>query len=177
MTKPGILLFGSITAAAFLVVASSAALAANYWSAIATSCAPDAAAIQGNRYRSSGDTTIRHRGKNVDKIVLICGVPPNHGAISPGRLTLTYADSTATGTKAFVRAQFFSATRAGGVKTLIASVSSNDFSGTALTEIQSVNFNHAVDFAVNYYFVRIELDRSASTQAVSAVGVALDDLN
>lgn len=109
--------------------------------------------------------------------MLICGVPPNLGAQSPAKLTLTYSDSTAAGPKAFVRAQFFSATRAAGVKSLIASISSNDFTETALNQITSTAFNHGIDHTTNYYFVRIEMDRTASTQSVSAVGVALDDNN
>lgn len=155
---------------------ATGAAAATYWSAISTGCVPDAPSIQGNRYKPSSDTTIRHQGKNLKRISLICNVAPNPSGAPPNLLTLTYRDTTGTGTKAYVRAQLFSVDRATASKNLVASISSDTSSETVLGRVQE-SFVHTLDFNTNFYFVKIDMDRSASTQAVSAVGVGLDEDN
>lgn len=160
---------------AFLVFAmwSGTGHAATYWSAIATGCVPDAQSIQGDRYRPSGDSMIKHKSGNVARIVLICAVQPHTSVGNPALLTMTYIDSTGAGSKAFVKAQLFAVTRATGLKTLLATVNSNSSSEDSLDEAASPSFAHSLDFDLNYYFVRIEMDRSATGQNAGAVGVAL----
>lgn len=153
---------------------STEANAATYWSAISTGCIPDAASIQANRYASSSDSVIKHRGTNVQRIVLICSVSPNDQGQAPNVLTMTYRDSTATGAKAYVRAQLISVSRASGARVVVTTVSSNSSSVSSVSQLTSAPFSHVLDFNTSYYFVKIEMDRSTSSQTVSTVGVALD---
>jgi hypothetical protein len=151
------------------------ASAAPFWSAISTGCVPDAASIQGNRYQPAFDTAIRHRGGNLKRIVLICGVTPNTAGPLPEVLEMTYIDSTASGTKAYVRAELISVSRTTAVKVLVASVSSDGSGQTGITQQSSATFSHVMNFDNNYYFVRIEMDRATTAQNVRAIGVALDE--
>jgi cysteine-rich repeat protein len=111
----------------------------------------------------------------VDPVILNCAVTPNHAAQLPDRMSLTYRDATGTSAAAFAKAFFVKINRASGVVSTISSVSSNASSSTAVNFWQSGQFAQALDFNTNYYFVRLLLDRSATSQTVQAFGVAVEN--
>jgi hypothetical protein len=157
-----------------LAGATDPAAAANeYWSSIATACTPDSLSIQNNRYQTPTDSYVAPQAANVDPIVLICGVSPNTGGTAPTRLSMTYLDATGTTATAAVKASLVRVARTTGGRAVVATVSSNSFAAVSVAK-NSVTFVHALNFAANYYYVRIDMDRSAANQNLRSIGVALE---
>jgi hypothetical protein len=162
-----------LAAAGLLLATAPVAMAAPYWSAISTGCVPDNTSIQANRYQPLSDSAIKHRGTNVDRIVLYCAVQPNAGASNPNVISMTYLDATGAGPQAYVKAELIAISRASGVRVVVGTFNSNSSAVTTVTQ-KGALFFHPLNFDSNYYLVRIEMDRAAAAQAVRAIGVALD---
>jgi hypothetical protein len=158
-----------------ILIGSAPALAATYWSSIATGCAPDSTSITKNRYRFSSDNAVLHQTGNVDAIALICNISPNPGATLPTKLSLTYRDSTGSNAAAQAVAELVRVKRSDGNPTVTAALSSDGFVATALNKATSAPFAHQLNFESFYYFVRLTLDRTTTAQDVKAFGVALEN--
>jgi hypothetical protein len=170
MQKPHALFLGITTLAS---AANPAAAANEYWSSIATACTPDSLSIQNNRYQTPTDGYVAPQAGKIDPTVLICGVPPNTGANNPARLSMTYLDATGATVTAAVKASLVRVSRTTGVRAVIAFVTSDSFVTPGVAK-NSVSFVHPLNFAANYYYVRIDMDRSAATQNLRSIGVALE---
>lgn len=146
-----------------------------YWSSISTACTPDNLSIQNNRYQSTVDSYVTPQKGNVDPTVLICAVQPNPGASGlPNMLSMTYLDSTGVTNTAHVLAQLIRVNRSTGGRATVAAVNSDSFPATTPTKNQSAAFSHTLNFDMNFYYVRIEIDRAANSQNVRSIGVALE---
>lgn len=164
----------AILAVTIGLVLASSARAAPYWSTASVACTPDRPSIQSDRYTVSSDDSVKHRGNNVDRIVVNCGVSPNASGDPPNVLTISHVDSTGTGTKAWVSAQLIGLSRTNGTRQVITQISSDSVAQASFTEASSPVFVHALDFDSNYYFVRLEIDRSSDKQSARSIGVALE---
>lgn len=156
-------------------VACTPAKAEVYWSSPAIACVPDAGTLRSARYATPYSMAVELAQGKVDPVILNCAVTPNHAAQLPDRMSLTYRDATGTSAAAFVKAFFVKINRTTGAATTISSVSSNASSSTSVKFWQSSQFAQALDFNTNYYFVRLLLDRSATSQTVQAFGVAVEN--
>jgi hypothetical protein len=72
-----------------------------------------------------------------------------------------------------VQASLVRVNRSNGARAVVASVSSNISDGTG-TRKQTAAFNSPLNFEAFYYYVRIDMDRSAANQVVRAIGIALE---
>ncbi len=143
------------------------------WSANATSCTPDADTIVGQRYTTTSQK-VAHRGSNVNQIQLVCGI--NIGATfssTAWNLILTYRDSTAAATSAFVSARLVRVSRVNGNSATVATFNSNSSEVTGINKA-GVGFTHTFDFAAAYYYVQIVLDRTLASETVEAYGVDIE---
>jgi hypothetical protein len=168
--RPG---FAAMLAASAACATTGANAATAYWSAAASACVPDSGSIQGNRYATVSDGYVAHATGNLDLIALICGIAPNTGGTLPNTLSMTLLDATGTATTARAQAQLIRVQRSNGARALVASVSSDSLPNATLTNQRATTFAHPLNFTTNYYFVRIELDRSVATQIVRGIGVSL----
>jgi hypothetical protein len=157
-----------------LIMTAGEAEAKVYWSSIATACTPDSTAIQNDRYTTTPDSTISPAAKAHDPIVLICAVPQKEAAEEPDTLSMTYLDSTGKGPNAKVQAQLIRVNRNSGARRVAATVSSNDATATTIAYRKSGAFAQALNFIAFYYYIRIEIDRSAASDNVKSLGVALE---
>ena len=81
-------------------------------------------------------------------------------------VSLTYQDSTGTDAAARIRAQLYR-TELGVAKPVLLATANSDFSATTtFNSINSRTFTHTFDFNTGLYWVRVELDRSATDQIV-----------
>jgi hypothetical protein len=159
--------------AAVIAVASSAQAADVPLNTPASACTPDAATIKANRHVTVNGS-VRHAAASVDRITLICPINSIATANTDWDLLLTYQDSTGTVANAFVRAQLLVTDIATqlAAPTVLATVTSNSSSVTTINTIVH-HFTHTFDFLDNIYWVRIELDRSTTSQTEIAYSVAL----
>ncbi len=156
-------------------MACAPAKAEVYWSSPAIACVPDAGTSRNARYATPYSMAVELSQGKVDPVILNCAVTPNHAAQLPDRMSLTYRDTTGTSAAAFAKAFFVKIDRNTGAVSTIASVSSNVSPSTAVHFWQSGQFAQALNFNANYYFVRLFLDRSATSQTVQAFGVAVEN--
>jgi hypothetical protein len=166
--------FATFLLAAALIGAAQPAAAQSQivpdWSTIASACTPDSVSIQDNRYKSSPDNFVAPQAQKIDPIALICPVTSLRG--SPDYLSMTYLDPVGAGTS--VKARLIRVNRTNGARVVIATVDSNAFPTQAGVSTRLVNLTHLVDFDANFYFVRIEMDRTGANQNVRVIGVALE---
>lgn len=166
---------GFFVACAFAVALSGAARAEVYWSSIATACTPASIAIQSDRYSAVPDSYISPNPGNVDPITLICPVSQKAGVPLPHILSVTYLDGTGDATSAAVKAQLIRVKRSNGsARAVVTEVSSDNFASKTVGNHKSDLFTHVLDFATNYYYVRIDIDRSLAKEKVRGIGVALE---
>jgi hypothetical protein len=162
----------------FAVIAAicfaSAAQAENAWSTIAAACTPDSVTIKSDRH-SAILSAVRHATGNVDLISLHCPIPRFSSLKTSWKLKLKLQDTTGSDTAAFVAAKLY---REGiGVaagQQVLATANSNSFPNTTVFFGSSPTFNHTFNFDTHIYWVRIELDRSAINQTVTAYQVVLN---
>jgi hypothetical protein len=155
----------------FAACVASTAQAAGFWSAPGSSCVPDHNTTKNNR-ALFGNPSVRHAATAVDPIVLTCGIQGFESAASNWNLALTYQDSTGTAASAFVRARLFRMGVGSATPVAMPTVTSNSSSVTTLNSVSSP-FTHTFDFNNNVYWVRVELDRNATSQIVIFHSVAL----
>lgn len=153
------------------VISASAGV---YWSSVASACMPEAKAIQSNLYFNPSDFSVALSSGKTKPVVLVCPVEGKVAVPLPNVLALSYKDSTATATSASVKATLVQVTRDTGARSTIATISSDDGSGAGPALIKAAPINQAIGFDLAYYYVRLDISRSASGQDVRAIGVALE---
>jgi hypothetical protein len=182
----------SALALTLILATSSTALADdNYlWGAAAATCTPGISAIETGRYQVVAGS-VKHADGETGQITLYCPIhapmwvpfvflgPIDRTFIprSPNTLRLTYRDPDGTGSSQNVEAQVIRMAKSDGLIAPVAgaAVNSSSFGGTGSQTRRSTTFSHAFDFAENYYYVRIDLNRaSANGGEAIAYGVALE---
>lgn len=154
-----------LLAVLFALCFTSAAEAQVFWSTPGSGCVPDEAAIKFDRHKAD-NLSVQHTSGNVDRIILICPVLPFSSDATSWILDLTYQDSTGTGTAARVLAQLYR-TEIGVAKPVpLATANSNSSANTTFNSVNSAIFTNTFDFDTGLYWVRVELDRSATDQTV-----------
>jgi hypothetical protein len=88
-------------------------------------------------------------------------------------ISMAYRDSIAMGTSAFVRARPYRLPIGSfGAPSVIGEVTSNSSLNTGNNN-RNASFMHAFDFGANDYWVRVDLDRSATSETVIFQSVTL----
>jgi hypothetical protein len=143
------------------------------YSAPASGCVPDSATVRDDRARV-GNASVQHNPSNVDPIVLTCTIPPFDSPNTNWALSMTYLDSSGTGTGASVRARLYRMQRGNASQNLLATVNSNTSADTTLNTLESSFFTHTFNFNTHIYWVHVELSRSATSQSVILHSVVLN---
>ena len=152
---------------------AGAAEAAIAWSAPGSSCVPAHTTTKFDRHRT-GIASVRHAGRNVDPIFLVCEIFGLRIGATTWNLRLVYTDSTGTDTTAIVRARLFTMAPDNPTPVLLAQASSNSSASTEANTVGSREFTHMFNFQTNIYWVRVALDRSSSTENVTFHAVFLE---
>lgn len=137
------------------------------WSTAASACVPSEVTTKLNRHKL-GVASVQHVASNVDQIVLTC---PSMAEFSTTgldslRLRITYLDSTGPSVSAFVRARLFGMVMDTNDPVLLAVVNSNTSSMTTLNSLDSGLITHNFNFTQNTYWVRLDMDRSSTSETV-----------
>lgn len=144
-----------------------------YWSMPAAGCTPDVMALRNDRYNDPSGHRIEFAGDKTGIIRLTCPISPNTGGVAPDRLSVTYRVSVAGPSQPYVRALLVKVNRDDGVMTTIANFNSGNFPQTVRVR-NLVPITEALDFDTNYYFVRVEMARNATTEGLNILGLALE---
>lgn len=143
----------------------------------ATSCTPDSSAIQGNHYLGTGGT-VKHSASSTTTIVLYCPVSWSDSLSSPTTLRITYQDSTATANN-FVKGQLIKMSKTGGGITTMVTVSSDQdethgfCNNSDSISTCSATFAEAISTSTNYYYIRIDIARTSTSNNEVFYGVRL----
>jgi len=163
----------SITAL-FVTILIAAPVQAESWSINGSGCVPGDPAIQNNRYLVTAGT-VKHQSTATGLITLYCPItfPTLIGRGRYTTLRVTYADSDGTGTVANITAQLVRLTYGTGSLTNIGNaLDSNKFGPTSGSSM-TVSISHTAN-AFDYYYVRVDLNRSDPSESVTLFGVNLD---
>jgi hypothetical protein len=171
----------TLGAAAFaLALTNSASASVNptgtYWSTNAASCSVGDPAIQNNLYTISAGT-VKFEPSHTGTITLYCNVPPNNGGVNPDHIWITYKDPDGTTSANHIAASFIKLAKSNGALTSItnASVDSNSSSSTVANHISnSTAFSETLDYENYYYYVRVDLIRTSTSQDEILYGVSLE---
>jgi hypothetical protein len=149
------------------------------WSANATSCVPDAASIEFNRY-TTANGRVAHRPNNVDPIQLNCGISDFSVFVgaSHWKLVITYRDSTGVQDSAAVIARLVRISRVNGSTAGMVTFNSNSNEGSGIDSVgkASISFDHVFNFDNNYYVIQLLLDRTLTSEIVEVSGVAIEEI-
>jgi Chaperone of endosialidase len=136
-------------------------------------CVPDPAQILAQRIEV-GNASVRHAGTHINPIVLTCTILPfRTGGGTDWTLRITYRDSTGTSSSGVVRARLYRMPIGTADPILLATVNSNANATMGTTLLESPPFSHTFNFNTNTYWVHVDLDRSASDQAVILHAISL----
>lgn len=141
-----------------------------------TSCVPDSSAIQANAYFGTGGT-VQHSPSSLTNLVFYCPIAFSGSLTSPTTLLITYRDSTSVGSN-FVKAQLIKMNMTTGQLTTIVTVSSDQstpgFCDNANNISRCANsFSEAIATITNYYYVRVDIVRSSTSNQEVLYGVRL----
>jgi len=156
----------------FAICLANAAHAAVVWSTVAGACVPESATIQADSHRTA-NLAVQHAPGSVDRITLICPVAVFASPETNWILGLVGRDTTGTGTTAYVKATLFYTTFDGSTPFAVATVISNKSAATTPTLYQSRVFINEFDFGNHPYWVRLELDRTSTSEIVAAYSLFL----
>jgi hypothetical protein len=153
---------------------ASAAQAQNEWSSPASACTPSDATAKLGRYKTNV-ASVQHATSNVDLIVLNCPIARfNNSGTGSWNLKMVYQDSTGAGTAAFARARLYAMGVNSATPFLLTTADSNSVASTGSTLVLSPMLAHSFNFEANIYWVRVELDRTLTSQTVIVHSVSLD---
>lgn len=147
--------------------------AQNNFSTPASACTPTNVTIKFDRHLV-GPAWVRHATGNVDQIILMCPMARFNSGTTNWNLKLTYVDSTGGSTTAFARAYLYRMAIGSATPVLLALASSDSSGVTGVNTVSSPTFAHTFDFEANIYWVRVDLDRSSTSENVIAHAVYLD---
>jgi hypothetical protein len=151
----------------------SHAAGADIYSVSGAACVPGDPAIQNNRYTINAGSVL-HTSTNVDLITLYCAVPVDvvPSGTNPTTLAVTYKDTTGTSTSANVAVQLLAMSKSSAAITTIATFNSNSFSDIVIAQ-HSVVFSHTFDWVNNTYYIRVDMDRTLTSEIVNLYQVTL----
>ena len=138
-----------------------------FWGTAGNNCAAVDSGIKDNL------ASVEHASDNIDLITLNCPVTRFETPISNWNLSVTYRDSTGTNPSAFIRVRLFQMEIGTVTPVVLGQFNSNDFNPTGSTTRSSPNFLHLFDFSVNNYWVRVDMNRSATNEIVIFHSVVL----
>jgi hypothetical protein len=139
----------------------------------ANSCVPGDTTIEFDRH-SIVSANVQHKGTGIDQITMYCFVP--EGGFSSGdRILIRYQDSTATAGN-FVHATYYRLAYSSGTLTQIVQLDTDmDCSGTSERTCNKSYSAHNQDHATYGYYVRIDIDRSSSSNTEKISFVLISD--
>jgi hypothetical protein len=152
---------------------ATAAQAQNVWSTPGSACTPSADTVAAANYRTNVES-VQHAAGDVGQIVLFCPMPRFNSGTTDWNLTMTYRDSTGTGTGAFVRARVYRAAIGTIPAFMVGVVNSNSSASTVINSLAGPTFTHTFDFEANIYWLQVELNRSSTAQTVFFYSAVLD---
>jgi hypothetical protein len=151
---------------AFLAFVSLAVPAqAELWSTPGGGCVPTESTTKFDRHKV-GIGSIQHAPTNVDLITLLCPVAPFTNANTNWNLFINYQDSTGTSPSAFIRARLYRMSFQSNIPVLMATVNSNSSPVTTPQFLSSPMFTHTFQSDANVYWVRVDIDRSSTSEKV-----------
>jgi hypothetical protein len=157
----------------FTICLAGGAQAGIFWGTVGSNCVPADATIEFNRHKVN-PASVEHAPDNIGLIILNCPITRFNTPLTSWRLSLSYRDSTGTGTGAFIRARLYKLENGMFTPVVLGEFNSNDFNVTGSTTRISPPFTHTFRFSVNNYWVRVEFDRSSTSQSVIFHSVVLD---
>jgi hypothetical protein len=141
--------------------------------ASAASCTVGDPAIQANRYLITGGS-ISYQTAATGVITIYCRIQGTWVS-SPSTFHVTYADTDGTGTNANLTAQIIRMSRSTGTLTTVTTqINSNSFGTTSGSEMTQSLSGVTWDFTNNYYYIRVDLNRSTTSSFSTLFGFALD---
>jgi hypothetical protein len=153
---------------------AEAAQAQVVWSTPASGCVPDEDTTRQTRHRFD-NASVRHANNNVDLIVLTCPIPRFSSMVTIWNHIMEYQDSTGQGTSAFVRTRLFRLPFNSTTPILMATANSNELNATGFNFMASNEFTHPFDFDLATYWIRVDMDRSSTSETVILYSVRLVD--
>jgi hypothetical protein len=165
--------------ALFVAILIAEPVQADSWTINGSSCVPGDPAIQNNRYLVTAGT-VKHQSTATGLITLYCPIPfPTLiGSVRGGgyyrisSLSMTYADSDGRGTVANIRAQLVKLSHGTGSLTNIGNALDSNSSPWTVPTTMTGSLSHAAS-GFDYYYVRVDLDRSETSESVTLFGVEL----
>lgn len=150
------------------LLAAPADAAAQMWTHVAAACSVDEASMA--KFDTNG-ARLRHKGTNTGKIYARCNVIDNRHSAYWNAMELVFKDN---GTGERVIAQLYRVTNANGGITLIGTVDSDSYAGSANEQTQwewltSTTF----DFSKYAYYVMLTVDRTGTATLPDAAIVRL----
>jgi hypothetical protein len=145
---------------------------ADGWQMVGSACTPDPDAIQGDKYVRTSNMGVQFKGTNTGTIYFICPVA-GYSGFTASAMGVTYRDDTGQWTSTDeVQALLYRVPRASTSHLIISQLFSSSFSETTTTYHEDT-FTHTFDFENYYYYVRVAIKRTSSSQTVAFYGVML----
>jgi hypothetical protein len=144
-----------------------------FWGTVGCNCVPASSTTRFDRHEF-GIASVQHAPGNVDPVTVNCPVTKFETGIGNWRLSLTYRDSTGRNTSASVRARLYAMDNSLSTPVVIGQWNSNAFAADGTVNRASAFFPHNFDFSLNNYWVRVDLDRSSTSEIVIFHAVVLD---
>lgn len=158
-------------AAGLAALAAPATAQAQVWTHVVAACVPDDASMA--KFDASG-ARFRHKGSNTGPIYARCNVV---NAVDAGTkpswnaMELVFKDN---GDNDHVRAELYRVSNSSGGISLIGSVDSNDYAGSASEQTQwELLTSTSFDFYKYAYYVLVTVDRTGTATLPDAVTVRL----
>jgi hypothetical protein len=159
-----------------LFVLIAAPVQAESWSINGSSCVPGDPAIQNNRYLVTAGT-VKHQSTATGLITLYCPItfPTLVGPVDRrglfSTLSVTYADSDGRGTVANITAQLVKLTHTGSLTNIGNALDSNN-NGPTDGSVMVGSVSHSAT-GFDFYYVRVDLNRSDTSASSTLFGVNL----
>ena len=146
----------------FAALATARWARADQFDTVAAACIPGDPAVNGNSYHIVAGS-VSHQTGNVDFFTLYC--PITKPITSPTKLELTFS-STENNASTFVDAYYIKMSLSSGLITTIATAFSTSGTNDGAVHVVTTTFTDTFDFDHNAYYVRVNLQRRNTSQAV-----------
>ena len=143
--------------------------ARDQFNSAAAGCVPGDPALHFTRYQIT-EGAIKHRSSATGRITLYCNIPM--AIAPPTMLELVYSDND-PGVDTFVSASYIKMRKANGTIATIATVNSNRGTQDGAVRFVDTKFSDAYDLKRYLYYVRVDLDRKATSAAAVFYGVTV----
>jgi hypothetical protein len=151
-----------LAALVFAVCLATSAQAQTLWSTPASACVPSDRTIKNDRHLT-GNASVQHAPDNMDPIILTCPITAFSDANTFWELAVGYQSVAQTTLTARLYRMALGSGSATPVR--LEMVNASDSSG-AFNSTSGAGFTHPFDFSANTYWVRVQMDRTATDQTV-----------